>query len=47
MTPVIDSEVLFLFASQVYAMSQKVAIWTGFPWKLCHPLAQLSLQFGC
>ncbi len=36
----------FLFASQVLAMSQKVAMWTGFPWKLCHPLSQLCLQFG-
>jgi len=27
-------------------MSQKVAMWTGFLWKLCHPLSQLCLQFG-
>jgi hypothetical protein len=30
MTPVIDSEVLLLFASQVYAMLQKVAMRSGF-----------------
>jgi hypothetical protein len=47
MTPVIDSEVFFLLASQVYAMQQKVAMWTGFLGKLRHPLSQLGLEFGC
>ena len=44
--PVIVSGVLFLFASQVYAMFPKVTMWTGFMEKLFHPLSQLSLEFG-